>query len=183
MKKSSIIISVVALIIIGFLVFRKDKESDIATPTPETPTEGEAPVLENRDPEKSQQPDYSYINDEFDFAVTLPGLVATRRESGDPIMKPTIFTFGVGDQSAVPEEKRVPNTMVVYVWRNKAELDLLLINIRPSGKETVNGRVFEKYVVTEGDKTIYRYVTVHNGLAYDVGVSDIRNVSKFFILD
>lgn len=177
MKQSAIIIVIIVIIILAFFVFRKDKTPEVTPTLPETPTE-EIPVTETPTPDP--QTGYSYTNEEFDFAVKLPGLVMMRRQSSDPIVKPTIFTFGVGDQSAVAEEERIPNTMAVYIWKNKAELDFLLYGLTPT-KETVNGREFDRYRITEGETTVYRYVVTEGDITYDVGVSDPKNASKFFL--
>jgi hypothetical protein len=72
--------------------------------------------------------------------------------------------------------------MAVYIWKNKAEFELLMINIAPT-EETINGIKFKKYVVTEGSTTIYRYATEKNGVLYDVGVSDPDIMTNFYLLD
>lgn len=186
MNKPIIILIIVAAALVALFVLRKP---DAVAPAPidETPT-SEATPAGTSSPIVNEQASaapvtYSYTNAEFDFAVALPGLVATAKGSSDPIYKPFIFTFGAGDQSAVAEEKRIPNTMAVYVWKNPTEFQLLMSQMSPIATETVNGREFEVYAITEGPRTSYRYATTRNGVTYDVGVWNRADAKKFFLLD
>jgi len=186
MNKVFTIIGIIVIAIAAFLFLRKpvaapaiqveETQSQTVTPAPqqETPTKPTTPA---------ERPTYSYTNAKYKFAVALPGLVVKERASSDPIYRPTVFTFGVGDQSAVAEEKRVPNTMAVYVWPNPVEFQLLMSQMSPIGTETVNGHEFSVYTVTEGPRTSYRYATDVDGVTYDVGVWNRADAQKFFLLD
>lgn len=187
MKKSSIIIVVLVVIILAFLIFRKDKGSDTITPSPETPAE-ETPILENETPitetpapTPAPQTSYSYTNDEFDFAVNLPGLVATRKADTPDYVK-AIFTFGVGDQSDIEEQKRIPNTMVVYIWQDQAEFAAMSATGTKLSDETVNGVNYSVTSFTNEDMTSYRYSVEKNGYIYDIGVSDRQKMKEFHFI-
>lgn len=186
MKKSIIII--VVIIVAAVVVFLLKKNNVMAptetgtevtpetsTPVAETETSPEAP--------SSPTPTYSYTNDEFNFAVVWPGLVATAKGSTDPVYKPFIFTFGPGDQSSLPEDKRVQNSMAVYVWKNPAEFQILMSQKSPLDTEIVNGHEFSVYVVSEGPRTMYRYATNQDGITYDVGVWNRSDAKRFYFID
>ncbi len=183
MQKKIYIIIAVVIVILAIFFLTKNKavaptpDDTVVTPDTSTTTPNETPVPNTPSP----TPTYSYTNSEFDFAVTLPGLVVARRQSSDQLMKPIIFTFGVGDQSNVDEQKRVPNKMAVYVWKNPAEFQLLMINMTPV-KETVNGNEFDVYTVTEAETTIYRYAIKRNGILYDVGVRNKADAKNFYLI-
>lgn len=178
------IFTIVGIIIIAVLAFvfvhKKPAEAPAETPAPVTE---ETPATEPAPSSPSGSEAHSYTNSEFKFAVNLPGLVVTKKASTDPVYKPTIFTFGVGDQSTVAEEKRIPNTMAVYVWANPAEFQILMSQKATIGTETVNGHEFSVYIITEGERTSYRYATNQGGKTYDVGVWNRADIKKFFLLD
>lgn len=186
MNKVFTIIGIIVIAIAAFLFLRKpvaapaiqveETQSQTVTPAPqqETPTKPTTPA---------ERPTYSYTNSEFKFAVALPGLVMTEKKSTDRDYKPTIFTFGVGDQTGVPADKKVSNTMAVYVWENPAEFQLLMSQKSPIATETVNGHTFDVYSITEGPRPSYRYATEVNGVLYDVGIWNRSDINKFFLID
>ncbi len=185
MKKTSIIVVAVIIVILGFLVFRKDKMPEVTDTVPENEAVQETPGRDNETTTVTYTPtpqnNYSYTSDKFDFAVKLPGLVVTPK-SFAPASFDAIFTFGVGDQSNIEEEKRVPNTMAVYIWNDRAEFDLMVASGTSLGKETVNGRVYDVYSFTNEDTTSYHYTITIGNLIYDVGVRNKADAAKFFLL-
>lgn len=183
--KKYIPLAVIVILIAGFLILRKPVAVTPESPIQNTPTETtpESPATNTTQSQTTTptKPDYSYTNSDFHFAVSLPGLVATKKPS-DPNHKLDIFTFGVGDQSSVPEEKRIKNTMVVYIWHDKAEFDAMMAGGTGLDKETINGHEFTKYSFSNEDSTVYRYTIAQGADTYDVGVTDPKNISKFYLL-
>lgn len=190
MKQSIIIIIVVIAAIVALLFLKKDEviaptESDSPIETETTsslPTTETLPVVTPSPSTTSGTQSYSYTNDEFGFAVKLPGLVATQK-ADIPYYIDAVFTFGVGDQSNVTEEKRIPNTMAVYIWNNKPEFENMIFDAESLGKETVNGKTYDIYSFTLEDTTTYRYTTTIGDRIYDVGVRNRSDAKKFFFID
>ena len=181
MQKPIIIITVTAIIIIAFFVWKKDKVIAPAS-LPETPasnastTDAPTPIVNEPAPKT-----YSYTNSEFDFAVKLPGLVATQKVE-IPLSMYAIFTFGVGDQSDVEEMKRIPNTMAVYIWSNESDFNKMTDTGTALADETVNGTTFKVYSFTLEDTTSYHYTVKKDNLIYDVGVRKKSDISKFYLI-
>ncbi len=187
MNKVLTLTSIVILAVAAFFFLRKPVVAP-AMPDAETPTGTVTPAPQEPAPTSpSEQPTvestYSYTNNEFKFAVALPGLVMTEKKSIDRDYKPTIFTFGVGDQTEVPADKKVSNTMAVYIWHNPAEFQLLMSQKSTIATETVNGHTYDVYSITEGPRISYRYATTLNGKTYDVGIWNRTDIKKFFLLD
>lgn len=181
MKKYISIILVAGILVLAFFL------SQNKTPREEVINE-EVPSTEVSDvstpeekPEVVTEKKYSYTNSEFNFAVDLPELVATRK-SDAPTYITAIFTFGVGDQSNVEEQKRIPNTMVVYIWNDKTEFENMMDLGTSLPSETINNVKFDVYSFQNEDMTTYRYTTTRNGILYDIGVADRTKIQKFTFL-
>lgn len=186
MKKYISIILVAGILVVAFLISNKNKSA------PEVAQEetSEAPAPENSPiknesvasaPEEKDEPKYSYTNSEFNFAIDLPGLVATRK-TNIPTYVNAIFTFGVGDQTEVDEQDRIPNTMVVYIWSDKTEFENMVGSGEKLPSETIKGVKFDVYSFQNEDMKTYRYTTTRNGTIYDIGVADKTKIQKFTFL-
>ncbi len=186
MKNTYAIIGVIALVIvIGLTLGKKDTEREAQAPS-ETVVE-EAPVSNpiEEAPAPSAPaptPTYTYRNDAYDFAVNLPGLVATEK-TDMPAYIDAIVTFGVGDQTNVPEQNRVPNTMAVYIWNDELDFKLMVNTGEKVGSETIRGVKYDIYSFTNEDTTIYRYTTKIGAKIYDIGIRNRADIQKFFLLD
>ncbi len=122
---------------------------------------------------KNNLSNYSYINNDFNFAVDLPGTIAGVSNQKTR----SIFTFGVGDQSEIEEEARTPNKMVVYVSDKEPTKHTIFL-----GKEVVNRQQYEKFKFSIEDSTVYYYTTEANGYFYKVGVINELDINNFYIL-
>lgn len=178
--KKNIIITIIVLVIIGFFIFNKKDEPVVVTPVPEVPVEDTKPIVQTPTT-PAPTSNYSYSNDEFKFAVKLPGLVATQKPTV-PLSFFAIFTFGVGDQSAIEEQKRVPNTMAVYIWSNESDFNQMTATGTALADETINGITFKVYSFTEEDTTSYHYTVKKDGAIYDIGVRKKSDISKFYFI-
>ncbi len=178
--KKNIIIAIIILVVVGLFVFNKKDETEIITPAPETPVEETTPTTETPTV-SAPSSNYSYTNDEFKFAVKLPGLVVTRKPE-IPLSFFAIFTFGVGDQSAIEEQKRVPNTMAVYIWSNKSDFEKMTETGMALPDETINGTTFKVFSFTNEGTTSYHYTAEKYGAMYDIGVRKKSDISKFFFI-
>lgn len=184
MKKPIIII--VILLLAALAMFVWDREQAIA-PNPAivnidetiatTPEAVVAPAPQDPKPVSK----YSYTNSEFGFAVDLPGLVATRK-TDNPYFMSAVFTFGVGDQANIDEQKRIPNTMALYIWNNKAEFENMIYEAESLGKETINGKTYDVYSFTLEDSTTYHYTRTVGELIYDIGVRSKADAKKFYFI-
>ena len=194
MKNKSVIIGIVAIIILGFLIWKntsnKEPEGNIleeqTTEVDETATEevvsDQTPGASTTETEEAQtDSEYSYENKEFGFGVKLPGLKMTQREGLPPYIS-GLFLFGMGDQSEIEEQKRVPNTMGVYVWNDELEFNTTKDTGVEEKSETVNGEKFNVYSFTNEGMTSYHYTIKKGDKIYDVGVLDKKNISKFYFL-
>ena len=188
MKNTYIAIGIVVVLVVAFLIISKKKvEAPIETPensvvetTVENPTNG-APTNPSSQPKPTEEKTYSYTNSEFDFAVKLPGLVATQKTE-TPLSLYAIFTFGVGDQSAIEEQKRVPNTMAVYIWSNESDFNKMTESGTALADETINGTTFKVFSFTNEDATSYHYTAEKDGLIYDIGVRNKSDAAKFYFI-
>ena len=194
MKNKSVIIGIVAIIILGFLIWKntsnkQPKENILeeqTTEVDETATEevvsDQTPGASTTETEEAQtDSEYSYENKEFGFGVKLPGLKMTQREGLPPYIS-ALFLFGMGDQSEIEEQKRVPNTMGVYVWNDELEFNTTKDTGVEEKSETVNGEKFNVYSFTNEGMTSYHYTIKKGDKIYDVGVLDKKNISKFYFL-
>ncbi len=181
MKKYITIILVAGILVLAFFLSKNKTPSEEIivdeTPVVEAPTE----TTPTDKPEVVTEKKYSYTNSEFNFALDLPGLVATRR-TDVPSYVSAIFTFGVGDQSNVEEQERIPNTMVVYIWSDRTEFENMVGTGTKLPSETVKGVKFDVYTFENEGNVIYRYTTTRNGTLYDIGVSDKAKMQKFTFL-
>ena len=188
MKKSHMLLGVVVVLVVAFLIISKKKvEAPIETPensvvetTVENPTNG-APTNSSSQTKPTEEKTYSYTNSEFDFAVKLPGLVATQKTE-TPLSLYAIFTFGAGDQSDVEEMKRIPNTMAVYIWSNESDFNKMTESGTALADETINGTTFKVFSFTNEDATSYHYTAEKDGLIYDIGVRNKSDAAKFYFI-
>ncbi len=193
-NKSTIIIIVAILIILGFLIWKNtsNKQAEENIPT-EQETEGTESLTEESSDEKisnennqvnvesSTNSEYSYENKEFGFGVDLPGLEMTKREGLPPYIS-ALFLFGVGDQSEIEEQKRIPNTMGIYIWNDEVEFNSMKDTGVEEKSETIDGEKFEVFSFTNEDTTSYHYTVMKGNKIYDIGVLDKKNISKFYFL-
>jgi hypothetical protein len=190
MKKYIPIIVLVVAIVALFLLNKKDIKTetvDQPTTTQEVGTnasssESNTKLVETPNiitlPTNPLINKYSYTNDKFGFSVDYPNLVATER-TDIPSYVSAIIIFGVGDQSNVDEQSRVPNSMAVYIWNDATEFAKMSESATSLPQEKVNGHMFNVYSFTNEDMTSYRYSTVVNGLTYDIGVLNKSDISRF----
>lgn len=125
---------------------------------------------------------YSYVNEEFSFAVNLPGTVVTNDKNQK---SPSIFTFGVGDQSKIEEQSRIPNRMVVYVYN---ENDYLKTNKRQElwkylGEENINGYQYNKFSSGVENLVVYYYVPASNKFIYQIAVLNQSDINNFYLIE
>lgn len=182
-KKIYAILGIILVIILVFLFIKKPLHApteelnlteNVDTSTPEE----QVPPVTNSTTSTPTNPTYSYKNEEFGFAMNLPGYTATQKDrtkDKDTLFHPMVFTFGKTGSNE-------PNRMAVYIWNNPSEFDLIVLGGTNEGKVTVNGKVFDKYKIVDGDKTIYRYGIKVGSVVYDVGVNDTNDISRFYLL-
>lgn len=204
MKNATIFIIVVAIIIAGYLYWRKTSvpattpedmtSSEVTTPSTDTQT-NENPSGPDYTPPADSAPtettpatdtgssssDYSYTNSELGFAVNFPNLVVTQKENTSPTYNVDIFLVGPGDQSGVAEENRVPNTMAIYVWHDGGASNDILQTGTNVGQKTFGGVTYDEYSFTTESGTVYHFTTVKGGTMYDVGVSNESDMSNFYL--
>lgn len=176
---------IVVIIIVGLTLGKKDNEHKAQVPAEDIVEEVPVtkPAEETGTPKASApKPTYTYRNDNYNFAVALPGLVATEK-TDMPDYIDAIVTFGVGDQSNIEEQSRIPNTMAVYIWNNELDFTLMTDTGEKVGSETIRGVKYDVYSFTNEDTTIYRYTTTVGTKIYDIGVRNRSDIQKFFILD
>lgn len=170
---------IILVIIIAGIFIWHDKNT-LKLKSPITPAENGGasnnPVsTEIESPKTNTDGGYSYTNDEFHFAVKLPGLTVTKKDqtnAPNTLFHPITFSFGNGTK----------NTLAVYIWKNKAEFQTLMIGAENQGKVTINGQSFDKYKIIDGDVTVYRYATTLGNITYDVGVYNQDQASNFYII-
>jgi hypothetical protein len=181
MKKYITIILVAGILVLAFFISKNKTPAEeivveetpvVEVPNETKPTDEIEVVAENK---------YSYTNSEFNFALDLPGLVATKKPNV-PSYVSAIFTFGVGDQSNIEEQKRIPNTMVVYIWSDRTEFENMVGSGTKLPSETIKGVKFDVYTFQNEDMITYRYTTTRNGILYDIGVADKSKMNKFTFL-
>lgn len=192
MKYKLIILAVVG--ILGFLIWKnisdKKLEENI---TDEQSIEGDGLMMAEVSGDESlndanleevkieTNSKYSYENRDFGFAVDLSGLKMTQREDLPPYIS-ALFLFGVGDQSEIEEQKRVPNTMGIYIWNDELEFNRMKDTGLEEKSETVNGEKFNVFSFTNEDTTSYHYTLKRGGNIYDIGVLNKKDISKFYFL-
>lgn len=187
--KNIVIIGAIVVLVLAFFVSKKItpgreqpvSEEVVATPSEEVIVENkgasettttEKPVVDNK---------YSYTNSEFKFAVDLPSLVATRKTDTPEYITAT-FTFGAGDQSGIAEEKRIPNSMALYIWNDNSEFKKMTAEATELPGEKINGTNFEVYSFSNEGETIYHYTLEVGNKIYDVGVREKQTMNKFYML-
>lgn len=195
MKNTIAILVIFAIIVLGFLFLNKDvknmDEEQLETSETEsmeevTESEEVGTSTENETSPQTNNPipttNYTYENSELGFAINYPGLVVTEKENTSPVYTARIFTVGVGDQTNVPEEDRIPNKMAIYIWDNEEGLSDLKAIGENQGQTTVRGIVFDKYFFPSEDGGVFHFITEKDGLFYDVGVRAESDLSKFYLL-
>ncbi len=193
MKNKSMLVVIIAMAVVLVFLFWKNNYSlpsgenteDKNIETNETMTDSKA--IEVTDPkievDTTTEPksEYSYENKEFGFGVDLPGLKMTQRTE-IPAYISSIFIFGVGDQSEIEEQKRIPNTMALYIWNDELEFNSMKDVGIDEGAQIVNGEKFDVYSFPNEDGVSYHYTQKRGDKIYDIGVLDKKNISKFYFL-
>lgn len=193
MKKYIIII---ILIIAALLFFLFCKDEPIGTSLTSETTDNSSVNIESETPASTDTTNMStptetkttnlaggtktapYTNNKFNFSVDFPNLVATEKTDLPPYIS-TIVTFGVGDQSNVDEQSRVPNSMAVYVWNDSDEFTKMFETGIEFPKETINGQTFAVRSFTNENTTSFHYAAKFNGLTYDIGVANRTDIQRF----
>lgn len=186
MKNTIAILVVAGIIVLGFLFLNKDVKNMDEEQIETSETENTEEVAENETYPQTNNPspttNYTYENNELGFAINYPGLVVAEKENTSPVYTARIFTVGVGDQTNIPEQERVPNKMAIYIWDNEEGLSDLKAIGENQGQTTVRGIVFDKYFFPSEDGGVFHFITEKDGLFYDVGVRAESDLSKFYLL-
>lgn len=187
--KNIVIIGAIVVLVLAFFISKKItpgreqpvNEEVVVSPSEEVVVENKG-VSETTTTEKPVvDSKYSYTSSEFKFAVDLPSLVATRKTDIPEYITAT-FTFGAGDQSTIEEEKRIPNSMALYIWNDNAEFKKMTAEATELPDEKINGTNFEVYSFSNEGETIYHYTVEVGNKIYDIGVREKQIMNKFYML-